>query len=175
MSTDTAAVQEVVVSHGSQLHAKRLPRWAPPAIAVVAVALGFAIVNLADIGGLALSVVLSGLLFLIGNFAAATLVEGRRRAVNRSATTLIWSAFVLAVLPLLSVAWTLVSKGIGKFNPYFWQHSMNGIGPRDDAGGAYHAIIGTLEQAGIATLITVPLGVLGAIYIVEYGRGWLAT
>src|SRR5262249_25654976 len=34
---------------------------------------------------------------------------------------------------------------------------------------------GTLEQAGIATLITVPLGVLGAVYIVEYGRGTLAT
>jgi phosphate transport system permease protein len=52
---------------------------------------------------------------------------------------------------------------------------MNNIGPFDNAGGAYHAVIGTLEQAGIATLITVPLGVLGAVYIVEYGRGLLAT
>ena len=54
-------------------------------------------------------------------------------------------------------------------------HSMNNIGARDAGGGAYHAIIGTLEQVGIATLITVPLGVLGAIYIVEYGRGRFAT
>ena len=36
---------------------------------------------------------------------------------------------------------------------------MNNISAFDDAGGAYHAIVGTLEQAGIATLITVPLGI----------------
>ena len=51
---------------------------------------------------------------------------------------------------------------------------MNNIGARDANGGAYHAIIGTLEQVGIATLITVPLGMLCAIYIVEYGRGRFA-
>ncbi len=82
---------------------------------------------------------------------------------------------MLALLPLVSVAWTLISKGWEQFTPYFWQHSMNGIGPRDDAGGAYHAIVGTIEQVGIATLIAVPLGVAGAIYIVEYGRGMLAN
>ena len=52
---------------------------------------------------------------------------------------------------------------------------MRGIGARDAGGGAYHAIIGTLEQVGIATVITVPLGLLGAIYVVEYGRGRLAA
>jgi phosphate transport system permease protein len=51
---------------------------------------------------------------------------------------------------------------------------MRNITAFDSGGGAYHAIVGTLEQAGIATLITVPLGVGGAIYIVEYGRGRLA-
>src|SRR3712207_7588556 len=51
---------------------------------------------------------------------------------------------------------------------------MNNIGARDPNGGAYHAIIGTLEQVGIATLMAVPLGVLGAIYLVEYGRGRFA-
>jgi phosphate transport system permease protein len=165
----------IIVRNANQLRVRQLPAWAPPVIAVVAAVLGYVVVKAADIGGLALSIVIAVLLFLAGIYTAATLIEGRRRAKNRVATTLIWSAFALALLPLLSVAWTLVSKGWSKFNPYFWQHSMNAIGPRDDAGGAYHAIIGTLEQAGIATIITVPLGVAGAIYIVEYGRGWLAN
>jgi phosphate transport system permease protein len=56
----------------------------------------------------------------------------------------------------------------------FFNNSMRNITAFDAGGGAYHAIIGTLEQAGIATLITVPLGIAGAIYIVEYGRGRLA-
>lgn len=101
---------------------------------------------------------------------------GRRRViVDRVATTLIYAAFLLAFLPLLSVSWTLISKGIKRLDVTFLYTSMNNIGAFDSNGGAYHAIIGTLEQAGIATLITVPLGVLGAIYIVEYGKGWFAS
>ena len=161
----------VIVRNANQLHVRRLPAWAAPVIALLAAVVGYVVVNATAIGGPALSVVIAVILFIAGVYTAATLVEGRRRAKNRVATTLVWSAFVLALLPLVSVAWTLVSKGWTKFTPYFWQHSMNAIGPRDDAGGAYHAIVGTLEQAGIATLITVPLGVAGAVYIVEYGRG----
>jgi phosphate transport system permease protein len=41
-------------------------------------------------------------------------------------------------------------------------------------GGVYHAIIGTLEQVAIATLIAAPIGLLTAIYLVEYGKGKLA-
>jgi phosphate transport system permease protein len=51
---------------------------------------------------------------------------------------------------------------------------MRNVSESDPGGGAYHAILGTLEQAGLATLIAVPIGVLVAIYLVEYGRGWLA-
>jgi phosphate transport system permease protein len=103
------------------------------------------------------------------------MVEGRRAATDRVATSLIYSAFALALLPLVSVAGTLVSKGSARLDENFFTHSMNNITAFDANGGAYHAIIGTLEQAGIAVLITVPLGILGAIYIVEYGRGRLAT
>jgi phosphate transport system permease protein len=89
--------------------------------------------------------------------------------------TLIYAACVLAILPLASVVWTLISKGAGRLDGDFFGSSMNNIGARDPEGGAYHAIIGTLEQVGIATLMAVPLGVLGAIYLVEYGRGKFAT
>ncbi|MER7588184.1 phosphate ABC transporter permease PstA [Micromonospora sp. NPDC127501] len=156
------------------LRAKRLPWYAAPAIAVAALALSAVLVYGTSIGGPVLVVVLGAILYLVGLFAAANAVEGRRSARNRTWSALIHSAFVLAVLPLVSVVWTLISKGADRLDVNFFQTSMNNIGARDANGGAYHAIVGTLEQVGIATLITVPLGVLCAIYIVEYGRGKFA-
>ena len=46
--------------------------------------------------------------------------------------------------------------------------------PEQFAGGIYHALYGTLVQALTAAVIAVPLGILVAIYLVEYGRGRLA-
>jgi phosphate transport system permease protein len=156
------------------LRTKRLPGWAPAAIAVGAVLVGIALGNLLGSGPVMMGV-LAVLLFIIGLGVASTVVEGSRSARNRIATTLVYAAFVLALAPLLSVTYTLLSKGTERLNGYFLQHSMRNVSAFDNAGGAYHAVIGTLEQAGIATLITVPLGVLGAVYIVEYGRGILAN
>jgi phosphate transport system permease protein len=161
---------------GSSLQARRLPRWSPLAVAAGALVLSYLIFGLAGLlgGGLVLTLVGAVLLFLIGTAVASTVVEGRRAARNRVATSLIYSAFALALLPLLSVVGTLVSKGLTRLDGDFFNHSMRNITSFDANGGAYHAILGTIEQAGIATLITVPLGILGAIYIVEYGRGRLA-
>ena len=50
----------------------------------------------------------------------------------------------------------------------FLTTSMRNVSPAAEGGGVYHALIGTLEQVGIAALIGVPLGVLTAIYLVEY-------
>ncbi|MCU1591791.1 MAG: phosphate transporter, inner rane subunit PstA [Frankiales bacterium] len=99
----------------------------------------------------------------------------RRRAVNRLVTGLLALSVVVALLPLASVLYVTVVKGLVRFGGYFLQHSMRGVGPLDNTGGAYHAIVGTLEQVSIATLLAVPLGLLAAVYTVEYGRGWLAT
>ena len=57
---------------------------------------------------------------------------------------------------------------------YFLTHSMGVVTDYEPGGGIYHAIIGTLEQVGLATLIAAPIGLLTAIYLVEYGRGKLA-
>jgi phosphate transport system permease protein len=99
----------------------------------------------------------------------------RRRVTNRVVTVLLGLSVLLALLPLASVLYFTVAKGLTRFGGYFLQHSMRGVGPVDATGGAYHAIIGTLEQVGIATLIAVPLGLLAAVYTVEYGRGRLAS
>jgi phosphate transport system permease protein len=84
---------------------------------------------------------------------------------------LTWAAFLLALVPLVSVVLLVVRKGAARFDVDFLTHSMRGIGPRDANGGAYHAIIGTLEQVGLASLIAIPIGLLAAVYVVEHGRG----
>jgi phosphate transport system permease protein len=86
-------------------------------------------------------------------------------------TGLTWAAFLLALVPLVSVLALVVQKGSARFDLTFLTHSMRGVRVRDHDGGAYHAIIGTLEQVGIASLIAIPVGLLAAVYVVEHGRG----
>jgi phosphate transport system permease protein len=102
-------------------------------------------------------------------------VSPARRIKDRAATVFMWGAFALAVIPLVSVLWTVVAHGLGRLDGDFFGHSMNGVAGRDPGGGAYHAIIGTLEQVLITSAIAVPIAVLTAVYLVEYGgRGRLA-
>lgn len=103
-----------------------------------------------------------------------TTTDPRRRRTDRVMRVLVTSAFVLAVIPLVSLTWTVVSNGVRRLDGYFLLHSMRGVFGGMDAGGAYHAIVGTLETTLFATLISVPIGLLTAIYLVEYGRGTLA-
>jgi phosphate transport system permease protein len=100
--------------------------------------------------------------------------DRRRRVTDRVATGLVVTAFLIALVPLVSVSWTVVSNGIGRLTPYFLSVSMRGVFGGMDAGGIYHAIVGTLLITAVAALISVPIGLLAAIYLVEYGRGRLA-
>lgn len=100
-----------------------------------------------------------------------TPVSLSRRLKNRLAQGLVWLAFAVAVVPLISVLWLVVKNGAARFDAEFLTHSMRNIGARDAGGGAYHAVLGTLEQVGLATLISVPIGLLTAVYLVEYGEG----
>jgi phosphate transport system permease protein len=165
----------VIVMAVGDIRTKKLPVVADLAVAVVALVVAGAIVYGFGLGNWVLALVLGLVLYLIGIDVAAGRVEGRRAARDRRWRALIHAACLLAIIPLASVAWTLVSKGASRLDGDFFHSSMNNIGARDPNGGAYHAIVGTLEQVGIATVLAVPLGVLGAIYIVEYGRGRLTA
>jgi phosphate transport system permease protein len=106
--------------------------------------------------------------------ALLTTAEPRRRRVDRTMTALIWGAFVLAMVPLVSLLWTVLFNGAGRISIEFLSYSMRGIFGGDPSGGIYHAVTGTLIITGWAALISVPIGILVAIYLVEYGRGALA-
>jgi phosphate transport system permease protein len=163
-----------VVMTPQHIRTRRLPLAMNIGVAVVALLIAAALVYGLSIGNWVLVAVLALLFYLAGLQIVAGRVEGRRAARNRMWKTLIYCACVLAILPLVSVVWTLISKGAERLDANFFLTSMNNIGARDPNGGAYHAIVGTLQQVGIATLLAVPLGVLGAIYLVEYGRGRFA-
>ena len=101
--------------------------------------------------------------------------SGPRAVKNVLATVLVTIAFVIALVPLLWILYTVVSRGAGLLlDASWWGQSQRGITTRREGGGAYHAILGTLMQAGVTAAISVPIGILTAIYLVEYGRGKLA-
>ncbi|WP_418957861.1 phosphate ABC transporter permease PstA [Streptomyces tritici] len=163
----------VDVVHDPLSHA-RLPRWTPFAVAAGSVAAAIGIGLGAGWHSRLQWGLIAALLFVLATFAVTAKVEGRRQAKDRVATSIVWVCFILAVVPLLSLAWTTVSKGIEVVDPYFLTHSMNGVLDADAGGGIYHALLGTIEQVLIATVIAAPIGLLTAIYLVEYGTGQLA-
>jgi phosphate transport system permease protein len=98
-----------------------------------------------------------------------------REVKNAIATVLIWLCFFVAVVPLVWILYTVISKGIGLLmDSNWWLESQRGITARHEGGGAYHAIVGTLLQAMACSLISVPIAIFTAVYLVEYGRGKLA-
>ena len=144
----------------------RLPQWAGWLVAALSAA-GAALVSLTlgwnIAGGAALAVVL----YAVALPVWSRLVENSRAAKDRLMTTLVWCAFAIALVPLVSLMFTVVKNGIGVISGQFLTYSMrNIIGP---GGGIYHAILGTLLVTLAAGLISVPVGLLSAIYLVEYG------
>ncbi|QGN58922.1 phosphate ABC transporter permease PstA [Nostocoides sp. HKS02] len=91
------------------------------------------------------------------------------------ARVIVWCAFLLALAPLVWILWTVVSQGYHLLlQASWWLNSQKGITARHEGGGAVHAIQGTLIQGLATSVISVPIGVMTAIYLVEYGRGRLA-
>lgn len=156
------------------LRQARLPRWSAPLFALAAAAVGCGIGLVAGLESRIQWGLIAALLFLLGTYAIAAGVEGARQAKDRLATSLVWVAFLLAVVPLASLVWETVARGVKVLDGYFLSHSMGTLPDAMPGGGIYHAILGTLQQVGLATLIAAPIGLLTAIYLVEYGRGGLA-
>jgi phosphate transport system permease protein len=156
----------------------RLPRpvpWITLAASFAVVFAVFALFAAADpdggfnvAGAVFLSVVLYGAVI----YFVARMIEGHRRALDRLVTTLVTLAFVIALLPLVSLLSTVVLNGSARFDLAFFTNSMRNV--VGEGGGALHAVIGTVLMTGGAAIISIPIGLLTSIYLVEYGRGRLA-
>ena len=85
------------------------------------------------------------------------------------------ATFAVATIPLISLLWTTVANGAKRLNVGFLTHNMTGvIGGNPTAvggyGGVLHAIIGTLEITLGAMAISIPIGVMCAVYLIEYAQ-----
>ncbi len=154
------------------LTAGRLPRWTTGAVLAICLVASVIFFVAGGSFGVIRVLVVSVLLFAIVMVALSARVEGSRKAKDRLATITVTSAFGLALLPLISLVISVVGRGVDRFDGTFFTFSMRSV--VGEGGGAVHAITGTLWVTGIATLISVPIGLLAAIYLVEYGRGRLA-
>jgi phosphate transport system permease protein len=98
-----------------------------------------------------------------------------RKLKNTIATILFGASFVIAMIPLVWLLYTVLSRGFQAIiSSTWWSRSLAGVLPEQFNGGVYHAIYGTIIQALIAAVLAVPLGIMAAIYLVEYGRGRFA-
>ena len=175
MSSAALATQNVGIANS--LTAGRLPRWAPWVILAGSWGVMAGVFGFMHAGGdgdynIVAVIFLGTVLFDVLLFVLSYLVEGARQARNRLVTALVVTAFIIALLPLVSLLFTVVSNGAARFDIQFFTESMRSV--VGAGGGALHAITGTLLITGMAALISVPVGLLTAIYLVEYGRGRLA-
>jgi phosphate transport system permease protein len=146
----------------------RLPRWAPALVGAMALAvagLPALVEGWSAVKWLAAAMAV----FLVAMPLWSRLVEGRRAAVDRLVTALIWTSFAVAVSPLVWLLYVVIHNGLPAINSEFLSISMlNVIG--DEQGGIFHALIGTLLITVAAAIISVPIGIMTAIYLVEYGK-----
>ena len=93
----------------------------------------------------------------------------RRRLTDYTATVLVTLAVLIALVPLAWVLITVIAKGLPALLSATWfTHSFSGLTASSTGGGIYHALVGTLVQGLVCGLISIPLGVFVAIYLVEY-------
>ncbi|WP_120004178.1 phosphate ABC transporter permease PstA [Nesterenkonia muleiensis] len=162
-----------------------LPRWFLPVTAAVGVVVGFALSYL--INGFsvnyALWFIFAAVVFIVTSYVVTRQQLNKRKATDGLWRNLVYIAFALALIPLISVIWSVTADGFqGISRLSFWTEDMSQNaaqsrerqiheGERPMGGGVLHAIIGSLMITLLATVISVPIGLLTSIYLVEYSRG----
>ncbi|WP_353113908.1 phosphate ABC transporter permease PstA [Microbacterium sp.] len=174
--TITATPPAVQTPRSMRITNGHLPSWSPWAILGISFVISAAVFGVIAVGGAGFNVVgmiiVGALLYLVLIGVVSTVVEGRRKATDRVVTGLVTGAFALAMVPLVSVAITVVQNGVAGLTAEFFSSSMRNV--VGEGGGALHAIMGTVIITLAAAVVSIPIGLLTAIYLVEYGRGRLA-
>lgn len=118
-------------------------------------------------------------LFLVFAATFTAVNEGRQRgweaAKNAGARAVVIACAVIVLIPLFSILWVVVDNGRHALRTNFFTQDMtiaSGDSPFEE-GGAVHAIIGTAQLVVLASVVSIPLGVLAALYLTEI-RGRLS-
>lgn len=167
--------------HGrSRLTAGQKPRWTAWAVAGGALIIAAAIMALIGFN-IAGWLIITAIIYVVAMYVSTSVMENRRKATDGLWTNLIVGSFLIALIPLISVLWTVVTNGMpGLTAPGFFASDMKGVtgitdqkteaGDQPLIGGIKHALIGTLLITLAATVISVPIGLLTSIYLVEYSN-----
>jgi phosphate transport system permease protein len=101
-----------------------------------------------------------------------------RRRKDRFARGAILTATLIALVPLVAIVYYLLSKGLSSWSWDFFTTDPTGntFFKSSSIGGIKSAILGTIEIVALASLISIPIGVGVAVWLVEYGRdSWFAN
>ena len=163
--------ERVAALGGPSVAGGTLPSWFLRAVVAGSTLIALAILLATGSLTIVVLLILTAVFALPTAYVWSRIAEGRRRAMDRLATLGIVTGFGLAVLPLFSLLYEVIKRGVARFDGSFFTESARGvIGP---GGGAEHAIVGTLVITGVATAISVPIGIMAAVYLNEYGTGRL--
>ena len=89
----------------------------------------------------------------------------RRKLGSRLALGVCWVFLGIAIVPLIAVVFYVVSKGLPAWNIDFFTKSTTPEGI--PGGGVWNAIVGTVVITAIAVAVTVPVGLLGGLFLAE--------
>jgi phosphate transport system permease protein len=165
----------------NSLKSGQLPRFIELYMIIAALVISAGILALMSRLNLVGELVLSAIVYLVVIGVLSSIVENRRKATDRIVRGLVTVAFLLAMAPLISTLATVIIRGIGEIDWTFISTTTAHVfDPKtlvvSTSTGALQGIVGTLIITGIAALISIPIGILTAIYLVEYARGgnWLS-
>lgn len=125
---------------------------------------------------------IAGVFFVVSMYIATRILEDRLKAADEFWRHLVWTAFFIALVPLISVIWSVISQGLPTLisHPGLLTTDMQGVvGSTDIAtqdegapleGGILHGLIGTLMITLMASVISIPVGLFASIYLTEYGN-----
>ena len=161
---------------------RRLPWYHLIFTGLAGLLVAVAVLSIFDALSVASAILLGFVLHLLFGWLYSLLREGPRWAKDRLMTLLVIGAFAISMFPLLSLLWAVIGRGLARVlaakpDPFsFWTADMSGIIGGADAGGVFHAIVGTLLITLWASIISIPVGLFTAIFLVEYAdQGWKRT
>ena len=188
-SNDTTVLQRSPQPGGKKrknsLTAGQMPSWAWAAVLAGALVVAAGVTALLGAGSFSWVgwLVITAVFYVLGMYVTTRVIENKRRATDGFWRNLVWAAFILALIPLVSVIWSVLANGLPTLleTPQLLWRDMRGVTGADDiatqqegaplAGGFLHGLVGTLMITLLATIISVPIGLLASIFLVEYGRG----
>jgi phosphate transport system permease protein len=179
--SDVGRARNVTVGLAPLIQVRRKTRslrdeeWAEYGVAaVVGVHLALLLRVLLDWDGLLGTSLVASLVFLLVHALIVRERSSSEIALDKAVTTAMWLTGGLVLAVLTWIVMTIVIKGFGMLRPSFLRDDLSDVGPLDPGGGAAHALVGSLIQVGMATVVVVPVAILTAVYLHEI-RGRMAS